>query len=91
MRVRCLPSCKQRPDEDDEQAYEDYVAYEDEPGHGLVEVQRVVPVLLREPRLREQERGDEENGGERPVHEHDERDEPDQELRRQHLAEGDER
>ena len=50
-----------RRDEHGEQRDQDDVSREDEPRHRLVEVQRVVPVLLREPRLREQERGDEED------------------------------
>jgi len=57
-------------------------------------VERKPPVVPREPGLREAQRQEEQCAGEEaepPAHEEDERDEPDQVLRRQHLVERDER
>src|SRR5438270_4203334 len=81
-----------RPGEDDEERDERQVAHEHD--GSTVEVQRVVPVVLREPHLREYERHGEERrrrDSAATADERHERDQPEQELRREHLAEGDER
>ena len=79
-RTREPKEIARRGDEDAEQRDERHVSPEHEPRARLVEAQGVVPVALREPRLRQHERGREENRRAPPAHERHERDQPDEEL-----------
>jgi hypothetical protein len=81
MRDRFLSSWARRPDDGNEQREQQDVAREHDPGHGGVELERVLPVVLGEPRLREHEDRSEEQSDAPPSNERDERDEPDEELR----------
>ena len=90
------PSCSSppRPGEHRSDRDDGEVAREQEPGPGRRVVEREPPVGAGEPRLRQAEREQEQRRAGEPApaaDERDERHEPDQELRREHLPEGDER